>query len=251
MESSKQVERLQIREDDDIEVSCTLLALEHNKSSIDELIQKIATSINVQLALEQENQEIPFVHFSGFDNVQHDDKLFLCGPSGCGKSRGIFEITKRTITEEKEKGKRIKNIYIINPRRALENESIDRVKLYELVNKFNDNDIVIWDNFPDGSRVRLSGKHVKNMEQKVLQKKKGLLIYGPLSLLYFAALGYFAKRDPVAAKEFRQDFSRVEDSIYDQQVTYTYARIVHDKDDYCPLSESELHSILEARRTDG
>lgn len=150
MESSKQVERLHIREDDDIEVSCTLLALEHNKSSIDELIQKIATSINVQLALEQENQEIPFIHFSGFDNVQHDDKLFLCGPSGCGKSRSIFEITKRTITEEKEKGKGIKNIYIINPRRTLENESIDRVKLNELVNKFNDNDIVIWDNFPDG-----------------------------------------------------------------------------------------------------
>src|SRR5215212_2700931 len=111
MEPSKQVERLHIKEDDDIEVSCTLLALEHDKGSIDELIQKIATSINVQLALEQENQKIPFIPFNGFDNVQHDDKLFIYGPSGCGKSRGIFEIIKRIITEEKKKEKGIKNIY--------------------------------------------------------------------------------------------------------------------------------------------
>jgi class 3 adenylate cyclase len=150
MEPSKEVERLHVREDDDIEVSCTLIDLEYDKRSIDELIQKIATSINVQLALEQESQKIPFIPFNGFDDVQHDDKLFLYGPSGCGKSRGIFEIIKRTITEEKEKVKEIKSIYIINPRHTLENESIKRAKFYELVKKFNDNDIVIWDNFPDG-----------------------------------------------------------------------------------------------------
>lgn len=71
-------------------------------------------------------------------------------------------------------------------------------------------------NFPDGSKVRLSGKHVKNMEQKVLQKKKDLLTYGPLSLLFFAALRSSAERNPVAAKKFREDFSKTEDSIYDQ-----------------------------------
>jgi type II secretory pathway component PulF len=70
MEPSKQVERLHIREDDYIEISCTLLALEQDKGSIDEVIHKIATSINVQLALEQENQEILFIPVA-IGKIQH------------------------------------------------------------------------------------------------------------------------------------------------------------------------------------
>ena len=46
--------------------------------------------------------------------------------------------------------------------------------------------------------------------------KKGLLTYGPLSLIYFAVCGYFAKSNPVSV-EFIDDFSKVEDSRPNQQ----------------------------------
>ena len=105
--------------------------------------------------------------------------------------------------------------------------------------------------FSDGTKVRLSGKHVKNIEQKVLQKKKDVATYSPAYLIYNAGFSHIIKNNPVLALELIDDFSKVEDSIYDQQVTYSYARIVHGRDDYCRLSESELHHILSVRQTDG
>lgn len=70
--------------------------------------------------------------------------LFVYGPSGCGKSRTIVEI----INELSNAGG-IERIYVINPRNAIGAES-GMISLFDLVNKFGEKDVVIWDNFPDG-----------------------------------------------------------------------------------------------------
>jgi class 3 adenylate cyclase len=229
MESSKQAERLQISEHNDIEVSYTLFALEHDKGSIDELIQKIATSINVQLALEEGNQKIPFIPFNGFDNVQHDDKLLLYGPSGCGKSRGIFEIIKRTITDEKKKEKGIKNIYIITPRHTLENEPIKRAKLYELVNKFNNNDIVIWDNFPDG----LLKKDLDSAQNvlEILSSKNVESLFVALKPKYLEMYRDIAAKTPEIYKhELSYDKQKIKDILKWYGTDIASFKVLYEKD---------------------
>jgi hypothetical protein len=129
----------QQKADESIEVSYTILRAV-NQRNRDEILQKIVTAINVQLALEN-SQSIPFISSNGFDTVKLQDKLFIYGLSGCGKSRCIYELAKDKLDD-------VENIFIINPRQTLGEES-GRISIHELAIKLNQKDIVIWDNFPD------------------------------------------------------------------------------------------------------
>ena len=73
--------------DESIEVSYSVLIVDkHRLQDPNDISQKIATIVNVQLATER-SESLPFVPFSNFDGAKYSDKLFLYGPSGCGKSR--------------------------------------------------------------------------------------------------------------------------------------------------------------------
>ncbi len=85
----KDAYNLQSKEDESIEVSYSILSVEQQQGTNDDILQKIATTINVQLTLES-NERLPFIPFANFDTAKYADKLFLYGPSGCGKSRAIF-----------------------------------------------------------------------------------------------------------------------------------------------------------------
>src|SRR5215210_7366800 len=97
MRSSKQMEQGRQTEDESIEVSYTILRAV-NQRNRDEILQKIVTAINVQLALEN-SQSIPFISSNGFDTVKLQDKLFIHGLSGCGKSRCIYELAKDRLDD--------------------------------------------------------------------------------------------------------------------------------------------------------
>jgi ABC-type transport system involved in cytochrome bd biosynthesis fused ATPase/permease subunit len=81
-----------IAEVEPIEVSYAVLSVDPANSNIEEVLQKIAAIINVQLIFEGEH--LPFVPFDGFDRVRREDKVLLYGRSGCGKSRGMYEIIR-------------------------------------------------------------------------------------------------------------------------------------------------------------
>src|SRR5918912_331205 len=139
MGSSKQIEHGRQKEDESIEVSYTILRA-INQRNRTEILQKIVAAINVQLVLEN-SQSIPLISSNGFDNVKLQDKLFIYGPSGCGKSRCIYELAKDKLND-------VENIFIINPRQTIGEES-GRISIHELAIRLNQKDIVIWDNFPD------------------------------------------------------------------------------------------------------
>src|SRR5438067_13816051 len=126
MESFKQMEKAQQKEHEPIEVSYTLLGA--NQKHPNDVLQKVVAAINVQLTLENV-QDLPFIAPNGFDNVKHHDKLFIYGPSGCGKSRCIFELIKDKLND-------VENIFIINPRQTIGDES-GRIKIHELANRLN------------------------------------------------------------------------------------------------------------------
>jgi DNA polymerase III delta prime subunit len=137
--SSKQIEQDRHKENEPIEVSYTILRSVNQRNRHD-VIQKVVAAINVQLKLEN-NQNIPLISPNDFDAVKHQDKLFISGPSGCGKSRCIYELFKDKLND-------VENIYVINPRQTIGEES-GRITIPKLTNKLNQKDIVIWDNFPD------------------------------------------------------------------------------------------------------
>ena len=128
-----------IAEVEPIEVSYAVLSVDPANSNIEEVLQKIAAIINVQLIFEGEH--LPFVPFDGFDRVRREDKVLLYGRSGCGKSRGMYEIIR-------EKVGHCRTIYIINPRNPIVNDS-GRSNLILLAEKLGQEDLVLWDNFPD------------------------------------------------------------------------------------------------------
>jgi ABC-type uncharacterized transport system fused permease/ATPase subunit len=98
------------KEDEQIEVSFATLTIDSSKNN--EIIQKIATTINVQLSTIEAGQNLlPFAAPKAFENATRQDKLFIHGASGCGKSRAIFEIIK-------DKMEGTEKIYIINPRQT-------------------------------------------------------------------------------------------------------------------------------------
>ena len=129
------------------EVSYTVLNIaEHleNTGKVDfpddVLLKMLSTSINVRLFMEGDHY-FPNVPFDKFNTLLNEDKIFLFGPSGCGKSRAIYEMIKEDFRD-------FDKIYIINPRNSLSKES-GRIQLKDLITRFNENDAIVWDNFPD------------------------------------------------------------------------------------------------------
>lgn len=104
------------------------------------LLQQISAAINVRLTL-ADDQNFPYVYFDNFSSLSNSDKVFLYGPSGCGKSRGVLEIIRQNI-------RHVERVYVINPRNAVGLE-LGRAPLMDIVNMFSENDMIIWDNFPD------------------------------------------------------------------------------------------------------
>jgi hypothetical protein len=131
-------------EDSVLEVSYSVFTIT-NEEEKTQLLQTVATAINVQLTLDED--QIPFVVSDSFQLAKSQDKLFSYGPGGCGKSRIIFELVKAKLDE------RIQRLYVINPRQALD-RNIRHDNLMQLVDKFTYQDIVVWDNFPDGLKKK-------------------------------------------------------------------------------------------------
>ncbi len=153
-------------------------------------LQKIATAINVRTNL-QTGHTFPFIRPTGFDNVSIQDKLLLYGPAGIGKSRTMLELIKKDVKNFGNK------IYIINPRNSIENKS-ERTNLISLLERFNEKDVVIWDNFPDDIIKRdifnvqrileiISSKNIYkllvSLKPKYLEVFKELLFRIPSSIL--------------------------------------------------------------------
>ena len=149
-----------------IEVSYAVLSVELGTANVEELLQKIADTINVQLTLEGEH--LPFVPFNGFHRIKREDKVLLYGRSGCGKSRGMFEIIREKIG-------RYKRVYIINPRNPVAKES-GRTNLFWLAEKFGKEDLVLWDDFPDDLVMRDMGAAVKALQTISTRNVRNLIV---------------------------------------------------------------------------
>lgn len=67
----------------------------------------------------------------------------LYGVSGSGKSRSLFEIVGSKI-----KNRSFKKTYIINPRNII-GHALNRISISELVDKIEQRDVIIWNDFPD------------------------------------------------------------------------------------------------------
>jgi len=105
-----------------------------------ETVQKVATAINVQFTVASEI--LPFVPFKQFENLYNRDKIFLLGPSGSGKSRTVIELLKG-------KSPQYEKIFVMNPSNPAGLNS-GRENISTLLQRFGRNDLVIWDNFPEG-----------------------------------------------------------------------------------------------------
>lgn len=114
------------------QISCSVI--EVNKNNPIETLQKVALSINVEL--NEDEEEIPFIPFKKFYNCLNENKLFFYGKSGSGKSRTIFEILKEKITT-------FNYIYIINERNPI-GVNLDKVNISQLVSRVKDDDVIIW-----------------------------------------------------------------------------------------------------------
>jgi hypothetical protein len=106
-----------------------------------ETVQNVATAINVQFT-EESSKQLPLVPFKEFENLLREEKAFLFGPSGCGKSRTIIELLRS------KKGS-FDRVFVINPSNPeVLNSSRESISTFS--QQFSTNDLVIWDNFPDG-----------------------------------------------------------------------------------------------------
>ena len=184
MESSKRPEAtLQTRGTDTIEVSYSILTVP--KDNPKEVLEKFATSINVQLTF-LSGQQFPYVPFNEFYKLKEASKIFLYGPSGCGKSKGIFEIVKSRVAH-------LNKIYVINPRVTI-GESAGRSNLGELLNKVGPEDAIVWDNFPDDMIDRDVNNAIRAL-QFISSKNLGTLLVA-LKPRYLEIYGEVPRRIP-------------------------------------------------------
>ncbi|HEY6884510.1 MAG TPA: hypothetical protein VI278_10770, partial [Nitrososphaeraceae archaeon] len=150
----------------DTEVSYAVLSVLPDNAH--DVLEKFATTINVQLS-SQPDEQFPFIPFNGFDKTKEATKSFLYGSSGCGKSRGIYELVKERITN-------LANIFIINPRHTTGVNESGRTTLGELFTRFNEEDAVVWDNFPEDMPKTDLGTVTKVLEELSSKNVKTLLI---------------------------------------------------------------------------
>ena len=167
-----------LQKDESIDVSYSILIVGQEQKP--HILQKIATLVNVQLGAEG-NGILPFTPFTDFDSAKHSDKLFLYGPSGCGKSRAIFELVKENL-------RNFKKIYFINPRNTVGNE-LGRIKILDLIGKLEEDDAVVWDNFPD-DLVRRDLDNARNVLELVSSRnlKRFLVALKPMYLEIYSDL---------------------------------------------------------------
>ncbi|HEU4444427.1 MAG TPA: adenylate/guanylate cyclase domain-containing protein [Nitrososphaeraceae archaeon] len=191
------------KEDEQIEVSFDTLIIDH--SNHDEIIKKIATAINVQLsAIEGGQNLLPFTAPKVFENAIRQDKLFIYGASGCGKSRAIFEIIKSKIQGTEK-------IHIINPQQSIGEES-GRIILTELMNRFTEKDMIIWDNFPDDLMKKDIDNSRKALEIITSKDVKCLLI--ALKPKYLEMYKFISREVPeLYAYEIAYDKSLIRDIL--------------------------------------
>ena len=148
----------------DTQILYTTLTVSQTDLSKD--LEKIATAIN--LMLNEDEYETPFVPPIGFGEWKQKNKLYLYGISGSGKSRCMYEIVKQKITS-------FKRVLIINPTTLVGEES-GRLSISEIFDKLNSgDDLVIWDDFPDGLQegqdpkygqeaiIRISSSFIRNL----------------------------------------------------------------------------------------
>jgi hypothetical protein len=165
--------------DESIEVSYSILVV-GEEGKPDDILQKIATLVNVQLGA-QDSGALPFTPFTSYDSAKHSDKLFLYGPSGCGKSRALFELVKEDLGN-------LNKICFINPRNTVGNES-GRINVLDLIAKLGPQDGVVWDNFPD-DLVRIDLENARNVLEMISSKnvKRFLVALKPMYLENYSDL---------------------------------------------------------------
>jgi hypothetical protein len=145
-----------------------LLLDNFNKNTFKNLLDSLATSINVQLTL-LDRKEIPFIPFNEYTNTLYEDKVYIRGLSGSGKSRCIYEIVKTKISS-------FERIFIINPRNITVNaKETGRVDIYNLTKDLKDKDIVIWDNFPD-DLVKKDIDYAKKVLELISSQNAGCIL---------------------------------------------------------------------------
>ena len=153
------IEKMELKHVESFDVSFAELQPDKDRK---QTVQKIATAINVQFT-ESSHRDLPFVPFKEFQNLLREQKVFLFGPSGCGKSRTIIELVRNNGRyndhDNEENGvdnsndssgdNNYEKIFIINPPNPAGQDTHRRdISLLSL--QFRQNDLVIWDNFPEG-----------------------------------------------------------------------------------------------------
>ena len=115
--------------------------LEVNRANPSQTLQEICTTIN--LKVKENNVELPFCFPEGFNNWIKENKILLYGVSGCGKSRSMIEILKDKVED-------FRNVYVIHLRNSSTKQAKHTESLESLIKRIRNDDIVIWDNFPEG-----------------------------------------------------------------------------------------------------
>lgn len=121
------------------DVSFAKLQLDERQNWAD-TVQKVATAINVQFT--ESAEQLPFVPSRQFEKLLREEKVFLFGPSGSGKSRTIIKLLRNKDTT-------YERIFVVNPSNPSGLDS-GRENIAVLSQQFGRQDLVIWDNFPDG-----------------------------------------------------------------------------------------------------
>jgi hypothetical protein len=146
-------------------VSYSIFEIDHLKP--EESIQQIADLMDIKLTEDQRN--LPFISPIGIQDYEDACKLIVYGVRGCGKSRCILEMIKQKVAT-------LQRIIIVSPRSTSPIRS-DRKSLSELVNDvIQQEDLVIWDNFPEGLQGQMLNYRFNALKELTSSKLNNLLI---------------------------------------------------------------------------
>ena len=170
---------------------------------IQSILQQIITSLAVNININVDQENVPFILPDKFDSWNNENKLFLYGIGGCGKSRSIVR-----IIEEKLSKPNFQIIYIINPRNVIGKKS-ENITIPELLRLLNDKDIIIWDNFPLG----IEGGQEPEIGRKLLLSISMAVVKNLFVTLYSAYL-----------EQYRSVLKNIPE-LYIQEVSYDKEKI--------------------------
>jgi hypothetical protein len=100
----------------------------------------------------------------------------------------------------------------------------------------------------DGSIEKLSRRHVIDKSPEVLQKAQDVVDYSEIFDDLFVGFGRYIRGDPARAAGFVRDFEELQFSVYDQQMIYRYAWVVHDNGERHEVSPSASLQIIEKKK---